>query len=166
MNKKAIAYVMLKNFPSYEKFIRNIDEEVRFRACKSHTTTYGYGAGCLSIDDLTTQLMKKIEQKRYIVNARILVLEAFKSMQEQDVEILKAKFWERKTLQEIGNAFGFYPLQARRKLLKAFVSYFSKLALSDEFLQICEDEFNFCKPLLIDYATVLQNQNVCKLWFS
>ena len=163
MNKKAIAYILLKNFNNYEKVIENIDNDVRSKATKSHITTYAYGASYQSIETVTQNIIDLIEKKRHIINCRLLVLDNLEKLTEQKAKILKLKFFEKKTFEEIGENLNCAPTQARRELVKSFKSFYTNLATDEVFDDICNSDFYFYKPLKLDYQQSLGSERLLKM---
>ena len=163
MNKKAIAYILLKNFNSYEKLIDNIDNNVRSKATQSHITTYAYGANYQSIESVTKSILELIEKKRQIINCRLLVLDNLNKLPAKKAEILKLKFFERKTFEQIGEKMECAATQARRELVKGFKSFYTTLITDETFDEICNSDFSFYKPLKIDYLQSIESDKLSKM---
>lgn len=163
MNKKAIAYILLKNFNNYEKVIENIDSDVRSKATKSHITTYAYGANYQSIETVTQNIIELIERKRHIINCRLLVLENIEKLPPHNAQVLRLKFLERKTFEQMGEKLKCAPAQARRELVKSFKCFYTNVANDTIFEEICNSEFQFYRPLKIEYIQSLGSERLSKM---
>lgn len=163
MNKKVIAYTLLKNYNNYENIIDSVNKSVRHKATKSHTTTYSYSGCYQTVEALTQNIIDLIEKKRYIINCRLLVLQALENLSQKDANILKLKFFEKKTFEQIGELLNVAPAQSRREVVKSFRNFYCSLASLDGFREVCESEFCFFKPLNVDYMQSLNSERLMKM---
>lgn len=163
MNRKAIAYTLLKNYNSYEKLVEDMDRDVRNKAVKSHTITYSLSSGYQSVELLTQNILDLIEKKRLIIACRILVLDTLYKMTDKESDILKMKFFSKNTFEEIGNKYGVAPSQARRDVIKSFKKFYERICFDSQFDNICNLEFKFYKPFSLDYLQCSSNQKLIKM---
>lgn len=163
MNRKAIAYTLLKNYNSYEKLVEDVDKDVKNKALKSHTITYSLSSGYQSVELLTQKILDLIDKKRLIIACRILVLDTLYKMRDKEADILKMKFFSKNTYEEIGNKYNIAPSQARREVIKSFKNFYEKICFDSQFERICNLEFSFYKPFSLDYIQSSNNSKLVKM---
>ncbi len=163
MNRKAIAYTLLKNYNSYEKLVEDMNRDVKNKAVKSHIITCSLSSGYQSVELLTQKILDLIEKKRLIIACRILVLDTLYKMTDKEADILKMKFFSKNTYEEIGIKYNVAPSQARREVIKGFKKFYEKICFDLQFEQICNLEFNFYKPFSLDYMQSSNNAKLIKM---